>query len=513
MLPCSPLPRFLLGISVVLSAFSPIHASEEGAAFSGTPLTIRIEAEDRAELRALSRLVSIVDVQGNDVRAVATPAQLEKLAAAGWSWEVFSAPKQAAESVMCDAGWENDADRTWTCYPSYQQYVALMHRFATNHPSLCQLVDLGPTNNLERPHRLWAIVVSDNPNADEDEPEVLLSSTMHGDEISGFVLMLRLIDELVRGYGNDSEITTLVNQTELWINPLANPDGTYFGGNDTVAGAIRFLTTSTGAQTGVDANRNFPDFVDGDHPDGNPWWPETEAMVALAEAKTFALSANFHDRSEVVNYPWDSVERRHPDDLWFQALARDWADLAQADGPAGYMTDLDSGITNGWDWYDIHGGRQDFMTYFHGGREVTVELSEANPFPAEDIDRLWSWNRRALLDFIAHAQEGIRGIVTDPDGGPLAATVEVLSVDREEDGSVVRTDPAVGDFHRLLLPGLYDLRIEADGHRPKLVRGVTVADGEATEIDVVLYPLSVRRPARRAGPGRSQAKNVPHDLE
>ena len=73
MFPCSPLPRFLLGISVVLSAFSPIHASEEGAAFSGTPLTIRIEAEDRAELRALSRLVSIVDVQGNDVRAVAIP--------------------------------------------------------------------------------------------------------------------------------------------------------------------------------------------------------------------------------------------------------------------------------------------------------------------------------------------------------------------------------------------------------------------------------------------------------
>ncbi len=139
----------------------------------------------------------------------------------------------------------------------------------------------------------------------------------------------------------------LVDETEIWINPLANPDGTYFGGDDTVGDAIRYYTTNDGGNSEVDPNRNFPDFVDGDHPDGNPWWPETEAMIALAESQTFVLSANFHDGVEVVNYPWDSDVRRHPDDSWFQALARDFADLAQADSPGGYMTDFDNGITNG----------------------------------------------------------------------------------------------------------------------------------------------------------------------
>jgi hypothetical protein len=215
----------------------------------------------------------------------------------------------------------------------------------------------------------------------------------------------------------------------------------------------------------------------------------------------------------VVNYPWDTVERRHPDDDWFRALARDWADLAQTDSPGGYMTDFENGITNGWDWYPIEGGRQDYVTFFHGGRELTIELSENKLLPSDELDEMWAWNRRALVDFLTHAHQGIRGLVTDPDGTPLAANIEVLGVDREEDGSVVRTDPAVGDFHRLLLPGLYDIRIEADGHRPEVLRGVVVAEGAATEIDVVLYPLSVRRPARRAAPSSAQSHDFSFALE
>jgi len=471
---------------------------------TGTPelgftdtVSIRIEIRDRSELARLTRLVSIEDVRGHEVRAVATTAQLVRLREAGYQWRILPPVVKAADVTMCPPGWEDDTNRSWSCYPSYDQYTAIMHRFASDHPTLCRIVDLGAGNNTVRPHRLWAVVISDNPDTDEAEPEVLLTSSMHGDETTGYVLVLRLIDHLLTGHGADPEITVLVDETEIWINPLANPDGTYRGGDDTVANAIRSYTTPTGGISAVDPNRNFPDFVLGDHPDGFAWWPETEAMMALAESKTFVLSANFHGGVEVVNYPWDAVERRHPDDAWFRDLARDWADLAQADSPGGYMTDFNNGITNGNDWYEIHGGRQDFMTFFHGGREVTIEVSETKLLPADELDDLWQWNRHALLDFIAHAQEGIRGVVTDPDGTPLAATIEVVGVDRVEDGSMVRTDPAVGDFHRLLLPGLYDLRFKAHGFLPHVISGVAVSEGEATTVDVVLYRDLIRRPSRR----------------
>jgi hypothetical protein len=486
---------------MLLAAATPVGAGDDEFRGSRSPVTIRLEIGDRSELEQLTRLVSIDDVRGHEVRAIATPEQLEKLRAAGWSWQIVPAAGLAAEPGMCSEGWVEDLDRSWTCYPSYLQYEALLRKFAAEDPSLCRLVDLGPTTNLVHPHRLWALIVSDRPGDEENEPEVLLTSTMHGDETTGFVLMLRLISHLLQGYGDDPEITELVNETEIWINPLANPDGTYFGGNDTVADAIRYYTTSGGGDSGVNPNRNFPDFDDGDHPDGHPWWTETEAMMALAESQTFVLSANFHGGAEVVNYPWDTVERRHPDDAWFQDLARAWADLAQTDSPAGYMTHVNNnGITNGWDWYEINGGRQDFMTFFYGGREVTIEISETKLLPSEELDELWSWNRRALLDFLGHAHQGIRGIVTDPRGAPLAATIEVVGVDREEDGSMARTDPAVGDYHRLLLPGLYDLRIEANGYHPREIHGVAVIEGEATVINVTLYPTLVRRPLRRVAP-------------
>jgi hypothetical protein len=312
--------------------------------------------------------------------------------------------------------------------------------------------------------------------------------------------MLRLIDHLLRGHGDDVEIRDLVDSTEIWINPNANPDGTYYGGDDTVEDAIRYYTTSSGANAGVDANRNFPAPTGDDHPDGHSRWVETQAMMDLAATETFALSANFHGGAEVVNYPWDTWQRRHPDDAWFEDLSRDYADLAQDDSPGGYLTDLDNGITNGYDWYQTFGSRQDFLTYFHGGREVTIELSDTKLLPSDELDAMWDWNRRALLDFVAHAHSGIRGMVTDPDGLPLSVTIEVVGVDREEDGSKVRTDPEVGDYHRLLLPGLYDLRFTAIGHQPVLVEGVSVSEGDATVLDATLYPSRILRPSRRVAP-------------
>ncbi len=235
--------RPLVVFAILLTAVPWVGGGENQLPGPRSSVAIELEIGDRSELEKLTRLVSIDDVRGRVVRATATPRQLESLRAAGWSWQIVPEATLAAEPGMCDEGWVDDVDRSWTCYPSYQQYEALLYRFAANHPSLCRLVDLGPTTNLVHPHRLWALIVSDNPGDEESEPEVLLTSTMHGDETAGFVLMLRLIDHLLRGYGDDPEITALVDETEIWINPLANPDATYFGGDDTVADAIRSYTT------------------------------------------------------------------------------------------------------------------------------------------------------------------------------------------------------------------------------------------------------------------------------
>ena len=53
---------------------------------------------------------------------------------------------------------------------------------------------------------------------------------MHGDELSGFVLSLRLIDYLLTNYGMNNRISNLINEIDIWINPLINPDSVLLWG-------------------------------------------------------------------------------------------------------------------------------------------------------------------------------------------------------------------------------------------------------------------------------------------
>jgi len=449
---------------------------------------LRLTIDDRAELEALTRLVSITDVRGREVRAYASPAQLVRLREAGYSWEVLPELKRARSAVMCPTGWEDDPGRTWDCYPRYSQYVAMMQGFSANYPEICRLESIGASTNQLRPHALWVVRITDHPDVEEDEPEVFYTSSMHGDETLGYVLMLRLIDELLSNYGSDPELTAMVDGLEIWINPLANPDGTYYGSDSDISSAIRGYVTTTGGYTGVDPNRNFPDPDDGDHPDGHAWWAETVAMMGFALAHHFVISANFHGGAEVVNYPWDTWSRRHVDDAWLIDISRAYADQVQADGPPGYMNDLNNGITNGWDWYPVAGGRQDFMTYWHGCRETTIELSAVKLLSSSLLDAYWGYNRQALLNYLTEALEGVRGLVRDPLAQPLDATIEVVGHDVAADNSYVYTDPDVGDYHRLLLPGVYQLRFSADGFIPQELP-VAISAGEATRVDVVMLPV------------------------
>lgn len=158
-------------------------------------------------------------------------------------------------------------------------------------------------------------------NQNEDEAEFFYTSSMHGDETVGYILLLRLADHLLSQYGQNTadgiRATRLVNELEIWINPLFNPDGTYrLGGKYT----INFATRNNA--NNKDLNRNFPDRISDtiNTPIGRE--PETQAMMRFAAKRNFSMSANFHGGARVVNYPWDNGAPSGqysacPDDEWF----------------------------------------------------------------------------------------------------------------------------------------------------------------------------------------------------
>ncbi|PHI20322.1 hypothetical protein CEQ90_09045 [Lewinellaceae bacterium SD302] len=364
-------------------------------------------------------------------------------------------------------------------YPSYALYESLLEGFADNYPEIARIHELGV---LASGRRILALEITDQPDEEEAEPKVLLTSSMHGDELGGFHVSLRLISELVCNYGNDVELTNLINTTEIWINPLANPDGTYRDDNTIISEPTR------GNANFIDLNRNFPDPDNGDHPDGNAYQPETEIFMQFAEDYAFDLSLNIHGGAEVFNYPWDTYAQRTADDNWWKHIARQYADSCQhTAGHNGYMDALNNGITNGYDWYPIYGGRQDYTTYFHHGREATLEISNIKTTPPEQFEFIWNANRRPLINFIKQAGYGLRGVVRDSlTAAPLGASVFIDGHD--EYNSDVYSKMPTGRYHRYLKAGIYNVLFSAEGYHPKLV-ACFVGDDEPTFKDVNLLPI------------------------
>ena len=435
------------------------------------------EVSSRDVIQELTNVISIDNVDGTTVYAYANENEYNEFLSYNLTHTIFPKPGELIIPEMSD----NIDDITdWNVYPTYDAYVSMMNLYAANYPSICKLIDAG---NTVQGRKILLVKISDNVNVREAEPQFLYTSTMHGDETTGYVLMLRLIDSLLTTYGSNPRITNMINNAEIWINPNANPDGTYHGGNNTVNGATRYNAN------GYDLNRNFPDPVNGVHPNQQQ---ETAVFRNLAEQNNFILCANFHGGTEVVNYPWDTWTNEYPDyvshadESWYQFISHLYADTCQAYSPSNYMNGYDDGITNGGAWYVIHHGRQDYMNWFMKSREVTIEISDTKLLPASQLPAHWEYNKRSFLNYIESIFYGVRGIVTDTLDHPLNANVKVLNHDTLN--SAVRTDSINGNYHRMLAPGVYSFQFSAEGHYSKIFNNVVVNNFQTTVLNVQLVP-------------------------
>ncbi len=442
-------------------------------------LYFRFPLTDNSLGNELTRLISIDKATGEGlIYAYANEKGFAKFLDYGIDYEILPPPGiyNGDLNMKSQVDIRNIAE--WDFYPTYDAYVSMMYQFAADYPGICQVFSIGTSVG---GRQLLVAKISDNVGVSEAEPEFLYTSSIHGDETTGYVLMLRMIDYLLSNYGSDPGITNLVNGIEIWINPLANPDGTYWGGNSTVNNAKRYNANN------VDLNRNFPDPADGPHPDGEEWQVETLAFMDFAESRHFVSGANLHGGTEVCNYPWDTWPRLAADDLWWKYVCHQYADTAQAYSPSGYMSDYDDGITNGYTWYRITGGRQDYMNYFHQCREFTLEISNTKLLPPGELPALWNYNYRSLLNYMEQSMYGLRGVIRDSlTNWPLET--EIYAVLHEKDSSWVYSDLPGGNYHRLLPQGTYTLRYSAPGYVTKVMSGVTITYEAATELNVFLVP-------------------------
>ncbi|XP_019753079.1 carboxypeptidase M isoform X3 [Hippocampus comes] len=351
-------------------------------------------------------------------------------------------------------------------YHSNREMESYLLRVNASNPDIAHLYSIGRS---VAGQRLWVLALGLSPHRHAlGVPEFKYVANMHGNEVLGRELLLQLIDDLVQGYrGNESWATRILNSTRVHFLPTMNPDG--FDQADTNC----YLSQGRFNRNGVDLNRNFPDAFAG------PWGQrdledagreaEVRAVMGWLKTETFVLSANLHGGALVASYAYDNsngggelVGRASltPDDDVFVHLAKVYshnhASMRQG-GRCGDQAPFREGITNGYQWYPLAGGMQDYNYVWAGCLEVTLEVSCCKFPPAGQLPALWADNRKSLLAFIRQAHLGVKGRVLDCSGAALHNAV--VEVSGRRNVRPFATDKH-GEYYRLLLPGNYTFTVK-----------------------------------------------------
>ncbi len=329
------------------------------------------------------------------VEAILTAEQAKALAAEGVDLRVKQVDGRPASTAMARQAAQGDG-----VYRSYSEPGGIrdeLVRTTRNHPRLTKLVDMGSS---VQGQEILAVKVTRNARnlRDGARPAVLYTGTQHAREWITPEMTRRLMHHVLDKYGESTRITRLLDSTELWFVPVANPDGydfTFTEGNRLWRKNLRDVNGDGQITSGdgIDPNRNFPYKWGWDNEGSSPEpssetyrgrapasEPETRALLRLMRRVDFQFHVNYHSAAELLLYGtgWQ-VSTPTPDDVVYEALAGTDDNSAVP----GYDPDLSAELytTNGETTEHVHKAF-DTLAY-------TPEMTTCQTVSASDPDDEW----------------------------------------------------------------------------------------------------------------------------
>jgi len=175
-------------------------------------------ANTRGDRTAIARAGAlIIEVGHNYLLVEADPATAQSLRQLGYVLD----GSPAVQAMMTPLGFPPaDSD-----YHDYAEMVSEIDTVVAAHSAIVSKFSVGQSYE---GRELWAVKISDNVNADEAEPEVLLTHGQHAREHLTIEQALYTLQLLTDNYGADEQITRLVDTREIYIFFNLNPDGSEY---------------------------------------------------------------------------------------------------------------------------------------------------------------------------------------------------------------------------------------------------------------------------------------------
>ncbi len=190
------------------------------------------------------------------------------------------------------------------------EIATMLGQVVAAHPTIARAFTIGTTT---QGRSIWAIEISNQPNAVEDEPAIQFNGQHHAREVATSHIAMDVVTTLTNGYGIDPQITAWVDNYTTVVVPMVNPDGIQFVFNGNSSWRKNRMTYSC---IGVDLNRNYPYL----------WGPgcgssstcssdtyrgpsaaselETLAMIGLEDQYHFVMATSYHSFGQFIDYPY-----------------------------------------------------------------------------------------------------------------------------------------------------------------------------------------------------------------
>jgi len=115
-------------------------------------------------------------------------------------------------------------------YQGYHYYDELrteMQQLASDYPDIVSFHDLGTA---WQDHQLMAWKISDNVTEEEGEPVIFFVGCHHAREPMSVEVPFYCLKWLVENYGTDQVCSEIIDNLEIWVMPMENPDGHTYDG-------------------------------------------------------------------------------------------------------------------------------------------------------------------------------------------------------------------------------------------------------------------------------------------
>jgi carboxypeptidase T len=201
---------------------------------------------------------------------------------------------------------------------TYSEMLAELDDMQTLYPNLITAKSPISTFLTEEGRPIYWVKISDNPNTDEAEPEVLYDAIHHAREPVSMQQLIFYMWYLLENYDTDDEVKKIVDNAELYFIPVLNPDGYVYNETTQPAGGGMWRKNrrnNGGGNFGVDNNRNYgyawnttgvsSDPANDTYP-GTAAFSEVEnqAMKWFCENREFKIAMNNHSYDNSLLYPF-----------------------------------------------------------------------------------------------------------------------------------------------------------------------------------------------------------------